>query len=86
MRLGGTPFETQQGYGEGPKLVDLSDDLEIICGPLINYQRMSNEDSTVFWHGSILIITKPGQKLPRLVERTTAKRSDAVYATFQLRS
>ena len=59
-------FETQQGYGEGPKLVDLSDDLEIICGPLINYQRMSNEDSTVFWHGSILIITKPGQKLPRL--------------------
>ena len=46
--------------------MSMSEDLEIICGPLLNYQRMSNEGSNVFWHGSVLIVTKPGQKLPRL--------------------
>lgn len=59
-------FETQQGYGDGPKIINVSDDLEIICGPLLNYQRMSNEGSDVCWHGSVLIVTKPGQKQPRL--------------------
>lgn len=46
--------------------MSMSDELEIICGPLLNYQRMSNEGSDVYWHGSVLIVTKPGQKLPRL--------------------
>lgn len=59
-------FETQQGVGDGPQIMNMSEDLEIICGPLLNYQRMSNESSNVFWHGSVLIVTKPGQKLPRL--------------------
>jgi hypothetical protein len=59
-------FETQQGWGEGPKVMSMSEDLEIICGPLINYQRMSSEGNQVFWHGSVLIVTKPGQKLPQL--------------------
>lgn len=59
-------FETQQGFGDGPQVMDVSDDLEIICGPLINYQRMSNDGPNVYWHGSVLIVTKPGQKLPRL--------------------
>jgi hypothetical protein len=27
---------------------------------------MSEESGTVFWHGSVLLVTKPGQELPQL--------------------
>lgn len=70
-------FETQNGHGTGPRIVSMSEDLEVICGPLLNYQRMSEEGSTVYWHGSILIVTKPGQKLPQLeLEAAGPQRED----------
>ena len=58
--------ETQQGYGNGPQVISTNRELEILCGPLLNYQRMSEEDSSVIWHGTVLLVTKPGQKLPQL--------------------
>jgi hypothetical protein len=58
--------ETQQGYGDGPQIISTSDELETICGPLLNYQRMSEEGSNIYWHGSVLLVTKPGQKMPQL--------------------
>ena len=58
--------ETQQGYGDGPQIISNTSELETICGPLLNYQRMNEEGGTIFWHGSVLLVTKPGQKLPQL--------------------
>ena len=58
--------ETQQGHGDGPGIVSNSSELETICGPLLNYQHMSEEGGNVVWHGSVLLVTKPGQKLPQL--------------------
>ena len=58
--------ETQEGHGEGPKIISASNELETLCGPLLNYQRMSEENGQVQWHGSVLIVTKPGQALPQL--------------------
>ncbi|KIX08104.1 uncharacterized protein Z518_02760 [Rhinocladiella mackenziei CBS 650.93] len=59
--------ETRDGYGTGPDVSNShSSEFEILCGPLLNYQRMSEEGSEVFWHGSVLIVTKLGQKVPSL--------------------
>ncbi|KAJ9493967.1 hypothetical protein H2202_010514 [Exophiala xenobiotica] len=60
----------QAGYGTGPRSTNSSSDIEIICGPLLNYQRMSEEGADVFWHGSVLIVTKPEQRTPTLELRT----------------
>ena len=51
------------GYGMGPQVMSTTDDLEIMCGPLLNYRRMGGEHTdNPTWHGSILIVTTPGQK------------------------
>ena len=47
-------------------MISVEPELETICGPLLNYQRMSEEGGQVIWHGSVLLVTRAGQKLPRL--------------------
>ena len=56
----------QNGYGPGEQVIRTTEGLEVLCGPLINYRRMSKEDEREFWHGSVMIVTKPGQRQPRL--------------------
>lgn len=58
--------EPQNGVGEGPKVIRVTPGLEIICGPLLNYRGMSSPGDQTSWHGTILLVTKPGQKQPRL--------------------
>ncbi|KAF2717758.1 hypothetical protein K431DRAFT_232388 [Polychaeton citri CBS 116435] len=56
-------MEQTNGVGHGPQVVSTSDRVEVVCGPLLNYRRMGNEHSNQpTWHGSVLIVTKPGQK------------------------
>ena len=53
------------GYGNGPGVTDVKDELEVMCGPLLNYKGMSNTTSArTIWNGSVLIVTKPGQRPP----------------------
>ncbi|KAL1986634.1 hypothetical protein VTN96DRAFT_6012 [Rasamsonia emersonii] len=40
--------------------------LEVICGPLLNYRRMNLSSDSATWYGSVLIVTRPGQKQPQL--------------------
>ena len=55
------------GYGDGPGITDAGNRLNIVCGPLLNYKGMSNAGSTsASWHGSVLIVSKPGQNPPDL--------------------
>jgi hypothetical protein len=68
---GGTEAETVQngthGVGTGPKLISTSNELEVLCGPLLNYKRMNNDSPEApIWHGSVLIVTTPGQTHPEL--------------------
>ena len=62
--------ETQDGHGDGPGTISTSDDLEVLCGPLLNFQRMEYKGTSVTWQGTVLIVTKPGQKLPQLQLRS----------------
>lgn len=59
-------METPDGYGTGPNGVSTSSEIEVLCGPLLNYQRMSEEGADVFWHGSVLLVTKLSEKRPQL--------------------
>ncbi|KAJ5212669.1 uncharacterized protein N7498_004315 [Penicillium cinerascens] len=45
-----------------------NDRFELISGPLINLKNMNFQPSPV-WHGSVLIVTKPGQDQPQLAIR-----------------
>jgi hypothetical protein len=56
------------GVGTGPQVVSTSGKLDVIGGPLLNYRRTSNQQSgQPIWHGSVLIVTTPGQQTPQLV-------------------
>lgn len=51
------------GIGHGPQVQSTTSNLEIVCGPLLNYRRMSGEHTeNPVWHGSVLIVTTPGQR------------------------
>ena len=55
------------GFGTGPQLHSTSDFLAVRCGPLLNYRRMSGEHTNnPIWHGSVLVVTAPGQIPPQL--------------------
>ncbi|OJD26540.1 hypothetical protein ACJ73_02083 [Blastomyces percursus] len=63
--------DTSKGYGNGPGIISLSDRLEVVCGPLLNYKglRDANQEFPT-WQGSVLLVTKPGQRQPFLELRS----------------
>ena len=60
--------ESQEGHGTGPHVTNSGNVLEVLCGPLLNYQRMSEEGLS--WHGSVLLITMPSLRTPTLELRS----------------
>ncbi|WEW55670.1 hypothetical protein PRK78_001103 [Emydomyces testavorans] len=60
-------FDTSEGVGNGPRVINIGDKLEVVCGPLLNYKRLStDEKGRTIWYGTVLIVTMPGQKQPTL--------------------
>lgn len=60
-------FDRSGGVGQGPKIISQSQSLEVVCGPLLNYKGMLEENSErPRWKGSVLIVTYPGQRKPLL--------------------
>jgi hypothetical protein len=56
------------GVGNGPQVASTSAQLDVVGGPLLNYRRTSGQQTgQPIWHGSILIVTTPGQQQPQLV-------------------
>lgn len=53
-------LETNTGQLDGHTLV------EVMCGPLLNYQHMGEEHGHTMWHGTVLLVTRPSQYLPEL--------------------
>ncbi|KAK2798344.1 hypothetical protein FQN51_007744 [Onygenales sp. PD_10] len=74
-------LDCSNGYGNGPGVIDLSDHLEVICGPLLNYKSLSDPNQPrPTWHGSVLLVTKPGQKLPVLELRSLGQTKASASA------
>ena len=75
--------DTADGIGAGPQVVSTSDNIEVLCGPLINYKRMSNAGTDrPQWHGSILIVTKPGNRPGQLTVRSVSGASASGERSF----
>ncbi|ORY17015.1 hypothetical protein BCR34DRAFT_475551 [Clohesyomyces aquaticus] len=61
------PANGTRGVGTGPQVISTTKQLEVLVGPLLNYRRMSNEKAgEPIWHGSVLVVTTPGQTSPQL--------------------
>lgn len=52
--------------------------IEILCGPLINYQRMDYTGNSAVWNGTVLIVTKPTQTTPRLAYGPAQSRGESM--------
>lgn len=65
-----------QGVGRGPQVQSTSGKFEVIVGPLLNYRHMSTDSANPTWHGSVLVVTTPGQQSPEL----TLSPAGAVHA------
>ena len=64
-------FRVPNGYGKVPTIQTGGGNIEIMCGPLLNYKLMSNiQSGSPTWHGSVLIVTSPNQPLPELSLRS----------------
>jgi len=48
------------GIGTGLQIRTAIEDVEVFCGPLLNYRRMSQGGGKARWHGSVLIVISPG--------------------------
>lgn len=56
-----------EGYGTGPGIQTRAEEVQLFCGPLLNYRRMSQEGGQPQWHGSVLIVVSPGAPQPGLL-------------------
>lgn len=64
---------TQAGVGDGPQVLSTSRGVQVLCGPLLNYRRMSGEQTeNPIWHGSVLVVTNPGQNAPEMTLRSAS--------------
>ena len=76
IAVAGNAYSGSTSQGEsnlrGQEISDSYTELEVKCGPLLNYRRMESET----WFGSVLIITRGGGlgrgPEPHLIWRTTA--------------
>lgn len=41
-------------------------EIEVLCGPLVNYLHLTYAQESAVWHGTVLIVTKPGDAAPEL--------------------
>jgi hypothetical protein len=59
-------IESTSGVGTASAR-NTSNEVEVLCGPLLNYRRMSGANDSSLWHGSVLIVATPGGPNPELV-------------------
>lgn len=71
------------GYGDGPQINGANDPFEVLCGPLINFKSMTGLHSGgPTWHGTVLIVTKPGKGHPQLsLKCLSLTRADQGWTT-----
>lgn len=78
----------QKEGGTGNQAISASKEIVVQCGPLLNYKRMSNSNSSnPIWHGSVLIVTTPGSTNVELQLRYSGPASNgATNASVKGRS
>lgn len=54
-----------------------SGQMNVMCGPLLNYQGMVEEGTQTIWHGSVLLVVEPGPQIPQLKLRNLGPAAQA---------
>ncbi|GAM86060.1 hypothetical protein ANO11243_040700 [Dothideomycetidae sp. 11243] len=68
-----------RGIGREHDIVKDADGTAVLVGPLLNYRRMSRENTDrPLWHGSVLIVTKPGSPTLELRLRMVRGETDDI--------
>ncbi|KAI9828595.1 MAG: hypothetical protein M1826_005977 [Phylliscum demangeonii] len=61
--------------------------IDVLCGPLLNYKHMGNaHGSAPTWNGSVLLVAKPGEKIPVLQLRCVGRARGAWNEALQPRA
>lgn len=68
------PVTQINGYGGQ----QAAGEIQVLCGPLINFQRLDYTQMTPVWHGSVLIVVKPTDNTPRLDYGPTESRGETM--------
>lgn len=55
--------------------------IDVLCGPLINFKYLDVQPTSSVWHGSVLVVTKPGPHQPQLHLYQVGPVSSAVQAS-----
>ena len=72
------PLNTMDGAVNEPQSHVNSDELLVLCGPLLNYKHTSNGNSNnPTWHGSVLIVTRNTRVQPELQLRGLGRPGNA---------
>lgn len=56
----------QNAFSRSTRNGNTGGQLDVMCGPLLNYQGMIEEESGLYWHGSVLIVVAPNERHPLL--------------------
>jgi len=68
--------------GRDTRPTGADDPINLICGPLINYQGMDESARGVSWHGSVLIVVEPGPQHPILELRPVGSITETESSGF----
>ncbi|KAI5280130.1 hypothetical protein KEM54_003871, partial [Ascosphaera aggregata] len=70
------------GVGHVPAILSSSQSLDVLCGPLLNYKGMLDDNTEKpIWKGSVLIVTRPGQIKPALHLRCLGPANDGALSS-----
>lgn len=72
---------TQAPNGDAPSSAS-----GVLCGPLLNYKRMSTAATGSTWHGSVLIVTTPKHSAPQMNLQCASETTQENATNTQQRS
>ena len=78
------PHQQMNGLGQGPRVLNTSTAIETVCGPLLNYRCMTDVGTpSAKWHGSVLIVTTPGQQGGQLTLHSLSTTAHSLHNQHQ---
>ena len=70
--------QAQNGHRTTIPVATPGDEVAVLCGPLLNFRRLDySQQEGGKWHGSVLIVTKPGRTRPELSIRPSEQGGQA---------
>jgi len=66
------------------RVLSINPGIDVLCGPLLNFNGIHKKDDGTYWLGSVIIVTKPHQTRPMLRIRLLGPENPADYSAKRL--